>query len=158
MSDLKDLEFLADRARELLNRQISSYRANHNKAATVIGICSIFIPLFLFIIEKLSLFIQIFSIVPLLTFIYSMCLMISVLRSRDLHQGFNYDQFDRLVNEDLEKILLYEIGAKRESIRDNEKITAFQNRRFNKGLITAVVAIFLSILLLLVSLIINSIL
>ena len=54
MADYKDLEFLAEKVKELLDRQIDSYRANHTKAGTIIGISSVFIPIFLFLIENPS--------------------------------------------------------------------------------------------------------
>jgi K+-sensing histidine kinase KdpD len=155
MSDYKDLEFLAERVRELLDRQISSYRTNHTKAGTIIGISSVFIPVFLFIIEKSPKPIQLLSIIPIAIFLYSIILMINILRSRMLDQGFNQHQFDKLVKEDYETILLYEIGAKKNSITDNQKITEKQNKKFNRGLIATVVAIFISITLLLSNLIIN---
>ena len=155
MSDYKDLEFLADRVRELLDRQISSYRTNHTKAGTIIGISSVFIPVFLFIIEKSPKIIQLLALIPIVIFLYSIILMINILRSRKLDQGFNQNQFDKLVNQDYEKILLYEIGAKKNSITDNQKITDKQNNRFNRGLIATVIAIIFSITLLLSNLIIN---
>lgn len=156
MSDYKDLEFLAERVRELLDRQISSYRTNHTKAGTIIGISSIFIPIFLFIIEKSPVIIQILAVIPIIIFLYSIILMINILRSQQLDQGFNQNQFDKLVKQDYESILLYDIGAKRDSISDNQKITEKQNKKFNRGLITTVVAIFFSISLLLTNLAINN--
>lgn len=155
MSDFKDLEFLAERGRELLDRQISSYRTNHTKAGTVIGISSVFMPIFLFIIEKSPVLIQVLSIIPIVIFMYSIILMINILRSKPLDQGFNQNQFDKLVNQKYESILLYEIGAKKDSITDNQKITEKQNKKFNKGLIATIVAIFFSISLLIINLAIN---
>lgn len=155
MPDYKDLEFLAERVRELLDRQISSYRTNHTKAGTIIGISSVFIPVFLFIIEKSPKLIQLLSIIPIVIFLYSIILMINILRSRKLDQGFNQHQFDKLVKEDYQTILLYEIGAKKNSITDNQEITEKQNMKFNRGLIATVIAIFISISLLLSNLIIN---
>ncbi|NLI59611.1 MAG: hypothetical protein GX387_14100 [Clostridium sp.] len=155
MPDYKDLEFLAERVRELLDRQISSYRTNHTKAGTIIGISSVFIPVFLFIIEKSPKLIQLLSIIPIVIFLYSIILMINILRSRKLDQGFNQHQFDKLVKEDYQTILLYEIGAKKNSITDNQEITEKQNVKFNRGLIATVIAIFISISLLLSNLIIN---
>jgi len=156
MTDSKDLEFLAERGRELLDRQLSSYRTNHTKAGTVIGISSVFIPVFLFIIEKTPVFIQILSVIPIAIFMYSIILMINILRSRPLYQGFNQNQFDRLIEKDYENILLYEIGAKKDSIADNQKITEKQNKNFNRGLVATVIAIFFSISLLITNLAINN--
>jgi hypothetical protein len=60
MSEFKDLEFLSDRARELLDRQIASFRTNHSKAGIIIAIIAIFVPIFLFVVEKAAFIIQIF--------------------------------------------------------------------------------------------------
>ncbi len=151
MQDYKDLEFLSDRARELLDRQITSFRATHAKAGSIIAIVSIFVPFFLFIIEKSSFFIKLLSIIPILGLGYSIVLMIVILRTKKLDQGFNENQLDRLVNEDYENILLYEIGAKKDSFTDNQEITKKQNSKFNKGLNSTIIAIFLSFALLISS-------
>ena len=76
--------------------------------------------------------------------------------SQQLYQGFNQKQFDNLVNQDYESILLYEIGAKKDSISDNEAIVEKQNKLYNKGLIATIIAILLSILLLITSVLINN--
>jgi len=151
MSDYKDLEFLSERARELLDRQITSFRATHAKAGSIIAIVSIFVPLFLFIIEKSAFIIKLFSIIPILGFGYSIILMIEILRTKKLDQGFNVNQLGRLVNESYENILLYEIGAKKDSFTDNQEITENQNKKFNKGLNFTIAAIFLSFALLITS-------
>ncbi len=75
--------------------------------------------------------------------------MIRVLQSRPLYHGFNQIIFDRLINSSLEEILLYEIGAKRDSFVDNEEITKSVNKKFNYGLIHTVIGITISIILLL---------
>jgi hypothetical protein len=144
MSDYKDLEFLSERARELLDRQITSFRANHAKAGTIIAIITIFIPIFLYIIEKASYFIQLLAIIPLLILGYALYLMIKILKTEKLDQGFDVTQFDKLINEKYERILLYEIGAKKYSFIDNQLITEKQNKRFEKGLNTTIIAIILS--------------
>lgn len=151
MQDLKDLEFLAERSRELLDRQITSFRATHTKAGSIIAVVAIFVPLFLFIIEKSAIVIKIASIIPIALLCYSIVLMIEILRTKKLDQGFNESQLDKLVNESYENILLYEIGAKKDSFTDNQVITEKQNRNFNNGLSYTIAAIFLSFGLLILS-------
>ncbi|MEI7422424.1 MAG: hypothetical protein WCK18_10030 [Prolixibacteraceae bacterium] len=151
MSDLKDLEFLAERARELLDRQITSFRATHAKAGSIIAVVAIFVPLFLSIIEKSVFIIKVFSIIPIVLLCYSLVLMIEILRQKKLDQGFNESQFDKLVNKSYEDILLYEIGAKKDSFTDNQVITESHNRKFNYGLSYTITAIFLSFALLTLS-------
>lgn len=148
MPDYKDLEFLSERARELLDRQIESFRVNHAKAGTIIAIIAIFVPLFLFIIEKAAFVIQLIAIIPIIVLGYALILMIEILRSQKLDQGFNEEQFGKLVNDSYENILLYEIGAKTGSVKDNQEITNKQNKKFNKGLNYTILSIFLSFLIL----------
>jgi hypothetical protein len=148
MKEERELEFLTERARELLDRQIDSYRSNHAKAGTIIGASAIFIPIFLFIIEKSPIIIQLLSAIPIILFLVAIIMMFIVLHSKKLDQGFNQNQFTKLVNWKYKRILLYEIGAKTSSITDNQKITFRQNRIFNRGLIITIIAIILSIILL----------
>jgi len=155
MSDYKDLEFLSERARELLDRQIASFRVSHAKAGTIIAVIVIFVPIFLFIIEKAAFIIQLFAIIPILVLGYALILMIEILRAQKLDQGFNEEQFDKLVNDSYENILLYEIGAKTSSIKDNQEITNKQNKRFNRGLNFTIISIFLSFLILIGSIFVN---
>lgn len=157
MKDYKDLEFLVERANIILSRQVESFRTNNTKASTIIGINSIIIPIFLFIIEKAHGLTQILSIIPVALFLFSNILMIHILWIRNLDQGFNPTELDRLVNEKYEKVLLFEIGVIKNSIIDNQKITGIQNRTFNKGLIITEIAIILSVLLLIMNLILNKI-
>ena len=149
MKNLRDLEFLADKARELLDRQIGSFRATHAKAGSIIALAVIFVPIYIFVIEKAADIIQVLSIIPILFLVYSLILMIQILKSKKLDQGFNEDQFDRLINKKYEKILLYDIGAKKASIKDNQLTTTEQNRKFNQGLNFTIAAVLLSFLLLL---------
>jgi len=154
---MKDLEFLSEKSKELLDRQIESYRLNHTKAGTMIGISALFVPIFLFIIENASPIIQVLSIIPLIFFGISLFILIRVLRTRPLYQGFRPEKLDTIINKDYEDILLYEIGAKRrDSFLDNEIITERQNKRFDKGLKTTIIAIILSILLLFGNIFINN--
>jgi len=153
---MKDLEFLVEKTKELLDRQLDSYRSNHSKAGSLIGISSIFLPVFIFIVDKASWEIQFLSVLPLFLFAYSLFVIIQVLRSRPLDQGFKPEKLDDLVNEDYEKILLYEIGAKRDSFTDNITILEKQNKRFNSGLVTTIIAIAISILLLFGNIFINN--
>lgn len=155
MKNLRDLEFLADKARELLDRQISSFRATHAKAGSIIALSTIFVPIYIFVIEKAAGIIQILSIIPILLLGYSLILMIQILKTKRLDQGFNEDQFDKLINKKYEKILLYEIGAKKASIKDNQLITAGQNKKFNKGLNFTIAAVLFSFLLLFTNVFIN---
>lgn len=144
MEEYKDLEYLSERARELLDRQISSFRANHTKAGTIIAIIAIFVPVFLFIVEKAAFVLQLLAIIPIIVLGYALILMIEILRSQKLDQGFNEDQFDKLVNDKYENILLYEIGAKKCSFKDNQIITGKQNKRFNRGINITIFAILFS--------------
>ena len=50
----KSLELIYNESKDLLQKQIESYRNHHAKAGTIIGIIALFFPLFLFIIENAS--------------------------------------------------------------------------------------------------------
>jgi hypothetical protein len=82
--------------------------------------------------------------------------MIETLRTQKLDQGFNENQFDKLINTGYEDIILYEIAEKKASFSANQIITEKQNKRFNKGLNTTIIAILLSFLILIVNIFITN--
>jgi hypothetical protein len=155
MQNNEDLVFLANRARELLDRQVSTFRASHTKASSMLAIIAVFIPVFLYLIEKAPNIIKILAIIPIILFTFALYNMFTVLKAKKLDQGFNEKQFEKLVNEDYENILLYEIGAKRESFIDNQFITNKQNKLLNRGINCISISTLLSIILLVISIFVN---
>jgi hypothetical protein len=45
--DLKNLEFLVVNSKEIIEKQVDSYRQQHSYAGTIIGATALFIPFFL---------------------------------------------------------------------------------------------------------------
>jgi len=146
MEDLKDLEFLAEKSKEFIDKQISAYRQKHSNAGSVIAIIALFIPFFLNGLDESFLIIKLISVIPVALFIYSVKLFLDVLKSKSLDQGFSVDKLDELANyNNYEKVLLYEIGANRSSFNDNKKITNQANNCFNLGIKLTLCSVILSI-------------
>lgn len=146
MDDLNDLKFLADKSKEFIDKQISSYRQKHSNSGTIIGIISLFIPFFLNGLSDSYLIINVLSIIPVGLFVYAVILLLGVIRSKPLDQGFSVDKFYDLANENnFEKVLLYEIGANKSSFKDNEVILDEANNDFNFGVKLTIISILISI-------------
>ena len=144
MRDLKDLEFLAKKSGELLDKQITSYRQKHTNSGAIITILALFIPFFLNGLDDSFLIIKIFAIVPIILLLWAIILLIQVLRTRPLDQGFHVDKLEELVNKSYEDILLYEIGANKGSFLDNQKISQNSNNKFNRAIRLTVISIIIS--------------
>lgn len=148
-NDHRDLEFLANKSNELLDRQVTSYRQKHSNSATIITVLALFIPFFLNGLENSYLFIKLLAIFPIALLVLSIILLIGVLRSKPLDQGFNVEKLPELVKQDYESILLYEIGANRCSFIDNIEISNNSNNKYNLAIKLTVIAIIISTTLLL---------
>lgn len=148
----KSLVLIYNESKDLLQKQIESYRNHHTKAGTIIGIITLFSPLFLFIIENASQLIKYLSLAPLFFFVWSTYFMIQILRSRLLDQGISPNEYDELINSAYEKSLLFSIGINRDSFMENQIITEKQNSRFNNGLVLLLIGIGISIALLFLNL------
>jgi hypothetical protein len=149
--EYKDLEFLVQKSQELLNKQISSYRQKHSNSGIIITVLALFIPFFLSGLADSHIITKYLSIVPIALLIWTIISFIKVLRTKSLDQGFHPDKFDSFVNTKYEDILLYEIGANRDSFVDNQKITEESNDKYNLGIKLTLIAIIISTCLLLVN-------
>ena len=149
--DNKDLEFLVQKSQELLNKQISAYRQKHSNSGIIITVLALFIPFFLNGLENSHLIMKYLSIVPIALLIWTIISFIKVLKTKSLDQGFHPDKFDTLVNTKYEDILLYEIGANRDSFVDNKRIVEHSNDKYNLGIKLTLIAIIISTCLLLVN-------
>ena len=65
MEDLRHLEFFAVNSKEIVEKQVDSYRQQHSYAGTIIGVTALFIPFFLSSLAGTFHIIQIISIVPI---------------------------------------------------------------------------------------------
>jgi hypothetical protein len=148
-----NLEFLAVKSKELIDKQIASYRQQHTTASSIIAIVALFIPLFLGGLTDSYEWIQYASVLPVLLFLIATCfLLFHVFLSRSLSQALNFDEFQRLVNaNDLEKTLLFEIGANRSSFQDNKSILRSRNRYYNISVNLTILGIVISVVLLMLN-------
>lgn len=147
--DLRHLEFLAVNSKEIIEKQVDSYRQQHSYAGTIIGVTVLFIPFFLNGLDGTLQVIQFISIVPIAFFIVAILLMLSIFRSKPLDQAFTVTKYKELLTKTYKEILLYEIEANTRSYSKNNVITQKGNKRYTNGVRLTTVAILFAILLLL---------
>lgn len=145
---LDNLEFLVVKSRDLLQEQLKSYESANSKAGVLISISALLITIAVtFISSSDSLQIIKFStIFPTALMVVALVFLLKVLMPKGLDHGFNFEQFDKQINSTHEALLLFEIGANRDSYNDNTDIVRRQNSNFKTG----IKLIFSSALLLLV--------
>ncbi|MGA2669001.1 MAG: hypothetical protein ABSF32_08795 [Ignavibacteria bacterium] len=135
-----------------LNRQIEEYKRILEKAQNIIGILSIFLPLYIYFLEKSNLVIVIISIIPIVLIIIGIVLMLSIMRNKSpLTFGINEDRLQVLSEKGDEEILSYNIFANIYSISQSKILIDRINKRFNKGLVLVIISIILSVVLLVLS-------
>ena len=147
MEDLKHLEFLAVNSKEIIEKQVDSYRQQHSYAGTIIGATALFIPFFLSSLDSTNQIIQFVLIVPIACFIWSILLMLSIFSTKPLDQAFSVAKYKDLLARSFKEILLYEIEANTHSYNSNLAITDKGNRRYANGIRIATIALLISILL-----------
>jgi hypothetical protein len=151
MNDLSYLEFLAINSKEIVEKQVDSYRQQHSYAGTIIGATALFIPFFLESLDGAVLTIQIITIVPIAFFISSILLMLSIFRTKPLDQAFHEKKYKELLIKSYEDILLYEVEANVRSYTLNKIITEKGNKRYIIGVRFTTIALSASILLMTVN-------
>ena len=149
--DSKDLEFLAAKSSDFIEKQLNSYRHKHSNAGSIITIIALFIPFFLNGLDNSYLLIKICSIIPVVILLWAIILLINILKTKSLDQGFHINKFDELINKSFEEILLYEIGANKSSFEDNQKIIDKTNVNYFVAIKLTVIAIMFSTSLLLLN-------
>ena len=70
MEDLKHLEFLALDSKEIVEKEVESYRQQHSYAGTIIGVSVLFIPFFLNGLDGTSQITHYLAIAPIALFIW----------------------------------------------------------------------------------------
>ena len=151
MEDLKNLEFLAVNSKEIIEKQVDSYRQQHSYAGTIIGAIALFIPFFLSGMDGNIQIIQFISIVPIAFFIWSILLLLSIFRTKPLDQAFTVSKYKDLLNKSYKEILLYEIEANARSYNINVIMTEKGNKRYATGVKMATIALLISIVLMMAS-------
>jgi hypothetical protein len=149
--DLRNVEFLANNSKEIVEKQVDSYRQQHSYAGTIIGFTVLFIPFFLNSLDGSNHVLQIISILPIALFISSILMMLSIFRGKPLDQALSVTKFTELLTKSYKEILLFEIEANTISYIKNNAFTLKGNKRYMQGVGLTTIAILISILLLLVS-------
>ena len=147
--DLRNLEFLAINSKEIVEKQVDSYRQQHSYAGTIIGFTVLFIPFFLNSLDVSNQVLQFISIVPIALFITSILLMLSIFRSKPLDQALSAEKYERLIKKSYKEILLFEVDANKTSYIKNSVLTLRGNKRYSQGVGLTTIAILIAILLLL---------
>lgn len=147
--DLRHLEFLTLNSKEIVEKQVDSYRQQHTYAGTIIGVTVLFIPFFLNGLDGTLQVIQFIAIVPVAFFIVAILLLLSLFRSKPLDQAFAVVKYKELLIKSYKEILLYEIDANSTSYTKNVKVTEKANQRYTNGVRLTTIAILISISLLL---------
>lgn len=147
--NLKNLEFLALNSKEIVEKQVDSYRQQHTYAGTIIGVTVLFIPFFLNGLNGTVQVIQFISIIPIALFICAIILMLSIFRSKPLDQAFMVNKYKEFLTKNYKEILLYEIEANANSYTKNIRITHKANKKYTVSISLTTLAILFSILLLL---------
>jgi hypothetical protein len=147
--DLRHLEFLAVNSKEIIEKQVDSYRQQHSYAGTIIGFTVLFIPFFLNSLDGSNQILQFISIVPIAFFISSILLMLSIFRGRPLDQALSVEKFQKLIKKSYKEILLYEIEANKVCYVKNSSVTIKGNKRYLQGVGLTTIAILICIILLL---------
>ncbi len=145
--DLKNLEFLAVNSKEIIEKQVDSYRQQHSYAGTIIGATALFIPFFLSSLDNSFRAIQFALIIPVALFIWAMLLLLSIFSTKPLDQAFTVSKYKDLISKTFKEILLYEIEANSRSYKLNSKITEKGNKRYATGIKVATIALLISIIL-----------
>lgn len=149
--DLRHFEFLANNSKEIIEKQVDSYRQQHSYAGTIIGFTVLFIPFFLNSLDGSNQLLQFISILPIAMFIGSILLMLSIFRGKPLDQALSVTKYKELLKKSYKEILLYEIEANKTSYIKNNGFTIKGNKRYMQGVGLTTIAILISIVLLLVS-------
>ena len=142
------ISFVAKKSKELLNIQIESYRSLFIKSGIIIGVISIFLPIFLFLLEEAYFFIKILSIIPIGLLFWGILELLSILRSAEFYRGFNEDKFEKLINKELKEIEKFEIAANKLSIIENDKSLMKQQRKYNRDITLVGISLIISMSLL----------
>jgi hypothetical protein len=148
MEDLRDLEFFATNSKEIVEKQVDSYRQQHSYAGTIIGVTALFIPFFLSSLVGTFIVIQFISIVPIALFIWAILLMLSIFMTKPLDQSYNVEKYQVLINKSYKEILLSEIEANTNSYNKNKIITEKGNKNYVTAVRLTTIALLFSILLL----------
>jgi len=148
MEDLRHLEFFAINSKEIVEKQVDSYRQQHSYAGTIIGVTALFIPFFLSNLVGTFHVIQFISVVPIALFIWAILLVLNIFKTNPLDQAYNVEKYQVLLTKTYKEILLSEIEANTHSYSKNKIITEKGNKNYITAVRLTTVALLFSIVLL----------
>jgi len=148
MEDLRHLEFFAINSKEIVEKQVDSYRQQHSYAGTIIGVTALFISFFLSNLASAFHIIKLFSFVPIAFFIWAIFLMLSIFKTKPLDQANNVEKYQTLLTKTYKEILISEIEANTISYNKNRVITEKGNKNYSNGVRFTSIALIISIVLL----------
>jgi hypothetical protein len=148
MEDLRYLEFFATNSKEIVEKQVDSYRQQHSYAGTIIGVTALFIPFFLNSLVGTFIVIQLISVIPIGLFIWAILLMLNIFKTNPLDQSYNVEKFQAFINKSYKEILLSEIEANTHSYNKNKIITEKGNKNYTTAVRLTTIALLFSIVLL----------
>ena len=146
MEDLRHLEFFANNSKDILDKQVESYRQQHSYAGTIIGITALFIPFFLSSLGAFHL-IRFISVIPIALFIWAILLLLNLFMTKPLDQAYNVEKYKVLLTKTYQEILMSEIEANLQSYNRNKKITEKSNRNYIRAVKLITIALLFSIVL-----------
>lgn len=149
--DCRHIEFLAINSKEIIEKQVDSYRQQHSYAGTIIGFTVLFIPFFLNSLNNPNQILQVISIIPIALFISSILILLSIFRGKPLDQALSVTKYKELLTKNYREILLYEIEANKCSYLKNDGLTHRANKRYIQGVSLTSMAILISIIMLLIN-------
>lgn len=151
LEDLRHLEFLAINSKEIIEKQVDSYRQQHSYAGTIIGVTALFIPFLLSTFDTTISIIQFFLIAPIVLFIWAILLLLSIFRTKPLDQAFGVSKYKELLTKTFKEILSYEINANSRAYSTNKVVTEKGNKLYAMGIKLTTIALLISIVLMMVN-------
>ena len=145
------IEFITDKSKELLDRQIAAFLHIDQNAGIIVGIVSIFLPLFVGSIVTENIIIKLISLIPIVVFVVGIVVMLLVIRSKKLNLGYSEKEIEELIDEPIKNILKIEIAYNVIAYEENEDIIINKNSLYNFGLIILIIAIILSVVMMIVN-------
>lgn len=133
---MSSIEFLANKSRELLSDQLSTFDSNNSKAGIFISISALFVPITFSIFDTITInhcWVFLFFI-PIIFNLIGIYFLIKAMYPKSVFHGINFKEFDTLVSKELSEIQLFEIGINRDSFNDNALILKQQNKNLKIGL------------------------
>ncbi|KOY85696.1 hypothetical protein AD998_05605 [bacterium 336/3] len=155
LKNLRDLEFIAQKSKDLLDKQIASHKHKHSNSSIITTILVLFIPLLSGEFNNSHIYIKLLLIIPIISTVWAIILLLGILRSKPLYHGINISKFDDLVNDTYENILLCEIGANKSSFNDNSIIIEKNDINYALAIKLTIISILVSISLLFTNKLIN---